>query len=213
MRSSRSAINDSGTAISREQRIANQRVASFSLRQNGHIIDVILRARPSGQKLVLPTRPSESLMSTRTMWSPAGSCTSGISMPVGCTKDLTRGVRSTFGVLQIGDLDRVRIDLGAAIGFKLELKMHRRMHRLDVGDELDLRTARDASPVGRDGSLRRRQLGSSSVIKNLAPHKPGSPAENAAARHNISSPTQQISHDHSFLLPETTKSSGRRHHR
>lgn len=51
-------------------------------------------------KLVVPTRPSVSLISTRTMCSPAGSETSGMSIPVGWTKDLTRGVRSTFGVLR-----------------------------------------------------------------------------------------------------------------
>ena len=51
-------------------------------------------------KLVVPTRPSVSLISTRTMCSPSGSSTSGMSMPVGATKDLTRGVRSTFGVLR-----------------------------------------------------------------------------------------------------------------
>src|SRR5450631_806482 len=51
-------------------------------------------------KLVLPTRPSESLMSILTMWSPAGNSASGMSMPVGCTKGLMRGVRSTLGVLR-----------------------------------------------------------------------------------------------------------------
>src|SRR3954468_18356880 len=51
-------------------------------------------------KLVVDTRPSESLTSIRTRWSPGGSCASGMSMPVGCTNALTRGVRSTLGCLR-----------------------------------------------------------------------------------------------------------------
>ena len=39
-------------------------------------------------KLVVPTRPSVSLMSTRTMCSPAGSSTSGMSMPLGRTTEI-----------------------------------------------------------------------------------------------------------------------------
>ena len=49
-------------------------------------------------KLVLAGRPSVSLMSTLTICSPGGSSVSGMSMPVGITNCLMRGVRSTFGV-------------------------------------------------------------------------------------------------------------------
>jgi len=48
-------------------------------------------------KLVVAERPSESLTSTRSMWSPAGNTASAMSMPVGCTNGLSRGVRSTAG--------------------------------------------------------------------------------------------------------------------
>ena len=49
-------------------------------------------------KLVLPGRPSLSLTSTLTIYSPGGSSVSGISMPSAWMNGLTRAVRSTLGV-------------------------------------------------------------------------------------------------------------------
>jgi hypothetical protein len=98
-KSFRSSISETGTAMSREQLAQTSAAEAFSCAQNGHVIDMDQGATLR-IKLVLPMRPSESLTSTLTMWSPAGSWRSGISMPVACTNDLMRGVKSTVGVLR-----------------------------------------------------------------------------------------------------------------
>ena len=80
------------------------RATAANARGRGIFFGAIWTDRAQGRtfrtKMVVPARPSLSLMSTLTMCSPAGSSASGMSMPVGCTKDLMRGVRSTFGVLR-----------------------------------------------------------------------------------------------------------------
>lgn len=72
----------------RRQRLRAERACGHGVRAQGAIFRV---------KLVVAERPPESLTSTRSIWSPAGSTASAMSMPVGCTNGLSRGVRSTAG--------------------------------------------------------------------------------------------------------------------
>src|SRR5581483_8065319 len=80
--------------------LADQRVVVFLRRAEGTAHRRKTYGATLSVMLVVPVRPSVSLISTRSTWSPGGSTVSGISIPEACTNGLTRLVRSTSGDLR-----------------------------------------------------------------------------------------------------------------
>ena len=80
--------------------------------------------------MVVPEWPSLSLTSTRTVYSPGGSSASGMSMPSAWTNGLTRGVRSTFGVLRKTTLTESGSILVPPKDFEFQFEPQRRVGRI-----------------------------------------------------------------------------------